>query len=247
MQNKIYALRLATVVKNLLVMVLAMLSTLPVSAEETMGEQQFRLGASHLTGPSYLQKPEAAVLAWTRAAAEDHPAATYNLAQMYLVGEGVNKDPEYARRLFTKADSLGVSQAKQALAKLGVVEQGRPTTNQRLGSKAIFVSQGERSWSCGKLLVDDEEARLWSEDNYAKPYLLQLFASKTCDQAAKYVGGLGGLEGAKIFLKTVKGQDVYAVMVGSFKSRGDAKDYAKRNNFANAWVQSIFSLIKKDR
>ncbi len=220
-------------------------------AAEPLGEAEYKQGAKYMSATKGAANPVAAVEAWSRASAAGHPAATYNLGQMYLVGEGVVKDVDYARALFEKSDALGVSEARQALDRLDAsaklyVKNANPTGT-TAASEAIFAAPGKTSMTCGNLLLDEKEVAQWSEDHSEKPFLLQLFSSAKCGRAAQYVGKLNGLEDAKIFLKSVGGEDIYAVMVGSFKDKDAAKDYAQRKNFSGAWAQSIFSLTKTQR
>lgn len=229
----------------LLVLMLPLLS-LASDNSAGLGEAAYRQGAAYLTGPQ--SDPLAAVAAWSRAEAENHPLATYNLAQMYLVGEGVEKDIERSRSLFEKSQSLGVVEAKQAL--LALPERVKTPETNALKTKLtdrtqpIFEAAGDVSDTCARLVFDEEGVRQWGEDNYEKPFLLQLFASVKCEQAAKYIGKLDGLDDAKIFLKRVGGEDIYAVMVGSFKDKAEAKDFAESRNISQAWAQSVFSLTQ---
>ena len=220
-------------------------------AEDGVGEAYYRQGVTHLSGSKSAQNPQAAVQAWGRAEAQDHPVATYNLAQMYLVGEGVTQDTQYARVLFAKAARLGVSEASQALAGIEVPvkvfsKTTQPATNRSAGA-VIFAATENASLGCKKLLLDENEIAQWGQEHSEKPFLLQLFASAKCERAVQYVGKLDGLEDAKIFLKSVGGEDIYAVMVGSFRDRDEAQDYAEEKNLGQAWAQSVFSLTKKSR
>ena len=251
MKNKLLSCPFSTVLGSLVLASYLLFFPALSLAAQALGEAEYKQGAAYLSGAKSAQDPVAAVEAWSRAAAAGHPAATYNLAQMHQVGEGVEEDADYARELFEKADALGLREARKALDRLDAsaksyLTQAKPTGGVD-SSEVIFATSENPPVTCKSLLLDENEIAQWSEDHSKTPFLLQLFASAKCERAVQYVGKLEGLEDAKIFLKSVGGEDIYAVMVGSFRDRDEAQDYAEEKNLGRAWAQSVFSLTKKSR
>jgi len=89
---------------------------------------QADLGEMLMNGEAGPPDPAAAAGWLARASAAHHPVAEFELGELYESGQGVTKDIEVARQLFTDAAARGVPGAKEHLAALPPPKEGAAPT-----------------------------------------------------------------------------------------------------------------------
>ncbi len=88
------------------------------AAEGGLATAAADLGEMLMNGEAGPPDPAGAVPWLTMAAAAHHPIAAYELGQLYEAGNGVTKDIEVARQLYTEAAARDVPGARERLAAL---------------------------------------------------------------------------------------------------------------------------------
>lgn len=91
-------------------------ATVRSAAEQDDAEEQNRLGMMYFSGVGVPKDESKALEWWTRAAAQGHPKAQYNLGMMYSSGgDGVPKDAAKAAQWYQKAAEQGDADAQRKL------------------------------------------------------------------------------------------------------------------------------------
>ncbi|GBR17450.1 hypothetical protein AA0616_1049 [Komagataeibacter nataicola NRIC 0616] len=109
------------------------------------------LGRAHERGWGTARNPATAALYYTHAADDGYGWALFNLADLYLAGQGVPADPYRAHVLYVAAARAGVA---KALNMLGVMAEQRMVPAARPASAPVFfhaAATGGDCWGCVNL------------------------------------------------------------------------------------------------
>jgi TPR repeat protein len=127
------------------------------AAELGVAPAQARLGYDTAFARDPAARDPASALAWLNAAAEqEHGPALYILGQLYLFGQGVDADADFAWRLMTRAAELGHPPAQVAAS--GRLLDGNPTSDDlQRGLYFLRAAAGSRNaaaaYALGKLYL----------------------------------------------------------------------------------------------
>lgn len=148
------------------------LAMMKEAAQEGFADGQNTMGLIYLTGIPGIQRDSIEAHRWLQMAdANGHVDATFNLALMYLHGDGVVTDKRYAAGLFKKAAEAGHEDAAINIATMlskgdGIMQDAR------LGGqwlmKIVKNKKGEDGWEELKKKIDagtlDEESKKKMEE-----------------------------------------------------------------------------------
>jgi len=123
-------------------MTAAELKALESAAQSGDAAAQCSLGAAYATGDGMPRNLTEAVRWYMRASEQGHSYATYNLATMYLLGEGVRAAKRRACLLLRKAERLGSSDASMVLGDMALIAS-RPDPRQALQHFILATARGD--------------------------------------------------------------------------------------------------------